>query len=313
MAARMLVSDAANPPASLYAGTSTEIVTRPLYGPAERAVGCADAHVSAAAARAGRCRRRPPRPVGTGAGAPAGARARYRHRHAAARAQQRHHRRRRRAGRPRHDRARRGRAQGRRRSGAHRRHRGAAAPGHLVHRGLRRHLHAERRRRDDRDALDPRPRDAGAPDPHHQHRQHRRRARRRHRLHDRAPPQARLGLPAGGGRDLGRHVERHPRPSRAEGARLRGARQCPRRTGGRGQRRRRHRDDLLPLQVRHRHLVATAAGRRRRLHRRRAGAGQLRRPRPAAHRRRAGRPRDPRGDCPTSSPTPASTRATRAR
>ena len=108
-------------------------------------------------------------------------------------------------------------------------------------------------------------------------------------------PQARLGLPAGRGRDLGRHAQRHPRPSRAEGARVRGARQRPRRTGGRRQRRRRHRDDLLPLQVRHRHLVAPAAGRRRRLHRRRAGAGQLRRPRPVAHRRRAGGPRDPRG------------------
>ena len=149
---------------------------------------------------------------------------------AAHRAEQRHHRRRRRAGRPRDDRARRGRVEGRRRSGAHRRHRGAAAPGHLVHGRLRRHLHAERRRRDDRDPLDPRPRDAGAPDPHHQHRQRRRRARRRHRLHDRAPSEARLGLPAGGGRDLGRHPQRHPRPPRAEGPRLRGARRRPRRT-----------------------------------------------------------------------------------
>ena len=91
-------------------------------------------------------------------------------------------------------------------------------------------------------------------------------------------------------------LERRARPARPEGAGLRGARRRPRRPGGRGQRRRRHRHDLLPLQVRHRHLVAEAAGRRRRLHRRRAGAGQLRRPRPAAHRRRAGGPRDSRGD-----------------
>ena len=103
----------------------------------------------------------------------------------------------------------------------------------------------------------------------------------------------------------GRHVQK--------AARLRGPRRCPRRAGGRGQRRRRHRDDLLPLQVRDRHLVATAHGRRRRLHGGRARAGQLRRPRPAAHRRRAGGPRDPRSACPTSSPTPASTSTTRAR
>ena len=125
-------------------------------------------------------------------------------------------------------------------------------------RRLRRHLHAERRRRDDRHALDPRPRDAGASDAHHQHRQHRRRARRRHRLHDRAAPQARLGLPAGRGRNLGRHAQRHPRPSCPEGARLRGARRRDGRSRGRRQRRRRHRHDLLQLQGRHRHRVAPA-------------------------------------------------------
>ena len=82
------------------------------------------------------------------------------------------------------------------------------------HVGLRRHLHVQRRRRDDRHALDPRFRDAGASAAHHQHRQHRRGARRRHRLHDRTPPQARLGLPAGRGRDVGRHLERRARPAR---------------------------------------------------------------------------------------------------
>ena len=58
-------------------------------------------------------------------------------------------------------------------AGSHRGDGRPAAPGHLVHLGLRRHPYPERRRRDDRHALDPRSGDAGAPDPHHQHRQHR--------------------------------------------------------------------------------------------------------------------------------------------
>ena len=115
------------------------------------------------------------------------------------------------------------------RPGAHRGDRGAAAAGHLVHLGLRRHLHPERRRRDDRHALDPRSRDAGASASSSPTPAASARCTTRHRLHDRAPSEARLGVPAGGGRDMGRHAQRRARPARAEGARLRGARRRPRR------------------------------------------------------------------------------------
>ncbi len=58
---------------------------------------------------------------------------------------------------------------------------------------------------------------------------------------------------------------------------------------GRGRHgRRRHRDGLLRLEGRHRHGLAPPAGRRRRLHGRRAGADQLRRQ--PDDRRRAGLP-----------------------
>ncbi len=60
------------------------------------------------------------------------------------------------------------------------------------------------------------------------------------------------------------------------GQRVRGARFRARRAGRRGQRRRRHRDDLQRIQGRHRHLVAQASGVRRRLHGRRARPVQLR-------------------------------------
>ncbi len=62
--------------------------------------------------------------------------------------------------------------------------------------------------------------------------------------------------------------------------------------GGRGQRGRRHGHDLPSLQGRHRDGLASAGRCRRRLHRRGAGAGQLRSARAARHRRRAGRSRD---------------------
>ena len=47
------------------------------------------------------------------------------------------------------------------------------------------------------------------------------------------------------------------------------------------------------FKARHRHRLAPGRRRGRRLHGRRAGAGQLRHPRAADDRRRAGRPRDP--------------------
>ncbi len=95
---------------------------------------------------------------------------------------------------------------------------------------------------------------------------------------------------AGRGRDVRRRAERHRRLPRTAGARRRGAGGRERRAGGRGQRRRRDRDDLPRAQGRHRHRVAP---RRRRMDRRRAGPGQLRDARAAAHRWRAGRRSDP--------------------
>ena len=89
---------------------------------------------------------------------------------------------------------------------------------------------------------------------------------------------------AGGGRDLGRRAQRHQRLPREAGARDRGSRRRARRAGRGRQRGRRHRDGLPRLQGRHRHRVAKAARRGRRLHGGRAGPVQLR---PA--------PRPPRG------------------
>ena len=63
-------------------------------------------------------------------------------------------------------------------------------------------------------------------------------------------------------RDVRRHAERHQRLSREARTRDAGAGRRPRRAGRRGQRRRRHRDDLLPVQVRHRHRVAQVRRRR---------------------------------------------------
>ena len=75
-----------------------------------------------------------------------------------------------------------------------------------------------------------------------------------------------------------------------------------RRTGRRGQRRRRHRHDLPRLQGRHRHRFAGTAAGRGRLHGRRAGAGQPRSARALCGQRRAGRARrsaPTRFRCPT--------------
>src|SRR5437588_469223 len=108
-------------------------------------------------------------------------------------------------------------------------------------------------------------------------------------------PQApRRVVAAGGGRDVGRGLERHQRVSRHERGRVGGHGQRARRAGGGRERRRRHGDGLQPLQGRDRHGVAAPRGRG--LYRRGPGAVQLRRPCAAAHRRRAGGPRDPRPD-----------------
>src|SRR5437588_7212243 len=96
---------------------------------------------------------------------------------------------------------------------------------------------------------------------------------------------------AGGGRDVGRGVELHQRFPRHEGRCVGADGQRARRSSRRGQRRGRDGDGVQPLQGRYRDGVA--AGGRRRLHGRRAGAVQLRRPYAAAYRRRAGGPRDP--------------------
>ena len=87
--------------------------------------------------------------------------------------------------------------------------------------------------------------------------------------------------PAGRGRDLGRLPERHQRRARDDADRGARTRRRPQRAARRGLGRRRHRDELLRLQGRHRHRVAAGAGRVPRLHRRHADAGQLRQPRGA--------------------------------
>ena len=90
-----------------------------------------------------------------------------------------------------------------------------------------------------------------------------------------------------GRRDQRRRPQRHSRPACASRARARGDQGGDRRTGSRGQRRRRHRNTGVRLEGRHRHRVAQARRALRRLHRRRAGAVELRRR--ADHGRRAGR------------------------
>ena len=94
---------------------------------------------------------------------------------------------------------------------------------------------------------------------------------------------------AGGGRDVRRAAQRHGRPARPSGARVRGARGRGRGSGRGGQRRRRHGHDLPRVQGRHRDVVPGAARGRRRLDGRRPGPGQLRPARTADHRWHPGR------------------------
>ena len=68
---------------------------------------------------------------------------------------------------------------------------------------------------------------------------------------------------ARGRRDLGRPAQRHRRPARPRGAPGRGPGGATRRPGRGRQRGWRHGHDLPPLQGRHRHRVAAAAGGRR--------------------------------------------------
>src|SRR5439155_690636 len=85
-----------------------------------------------------------------------------------------------------------------------------------------------------------------------------------------------IGQPAGR-RNERRWAERHSRAPRHARARARGHQERQDRSGGRRDRRRRHRHGLLRLEGRHRHLVAKACERPRWLHGRRARADQLRR------------------------------------
>src|SRR5437588_3504347 len=105
------------------------------------------------------------------------------------------------------------------------------------------------------------------------------------------PHAARRVVPAGGGRDVGRGLERHQRLPRHERGSVGGHGQCPRRPGRRGECRWRDGDGVQPVQGRHRDGVSPPRGRR--LYRRRSGAVQLRRPCAAAHCRRASGSRDP--------------------
>ena len=130
-------------------------------------------------------------------------------------------------------------------------------------------------------------------DRHHEH-ERRRQGPRRARLVGRrvARPGRELLGAAGRRRDVRRPAQRHRRRPRSGRARRRGPRGRERRPGRRGQRRWRDGHDLPRVQGRHRDGVAPGHERRRRLDRRGARPGELRPPRPAAHRRRAGRGAD---------------------
>ena len=143
--------------------------------------------------------------------------------------------------------------------------------------------------------VDPRGGPARRPDRDHQHPQRRRRPRRPGRQRDRASTGGRRPVVAARRRgDVGRAAQRHRRPPRPARARRRGDRRRRGRPGHPGQRRGRDRHGLPRVQGRHRVGVAGRGRERRRLDGGRAGPGQLRRARPAARRRRPGRPRDPR-------------------
>ena len=100
----------------------------------------------------------------------------------------------------------------------------------------------------------------------------------------------------GGRRDLGRRSQRRQRHARDRRARPRRLRGRLRRAGRRGQRGKRHRDDLPRVQRRHRQLVAGARAGVRRVHGRRPGAGKSRAARaPGDQRCARGQGAEPRG------------------
>ena len=182
---------------------------------------------------------------------------------------------------------------------AHRRHRRAAA--RQGRRGtrpvLRGHLLAERQRRDDGHRVGRGVGDARGPGPHHQHELGGRGARRGDRLR-RAPLAARSAEPwslpvvaetwDGRLNDIdGMHVKAEHAVAGHRRARPAGPVAEGNVGGGTGM-------VCLRVQGRHRHRLARARGGRRRLHGRRARAGQLRPAPPAAHRRTARGPGDAR-------------------
>ncbi len=175
------------------------------------------------------------------------------------------------------------------RSRSHRRHgdrsaRGQCVPGQGSGRGVRRQrlrqagrFDAGRRAGHDRNA-----------DCADQHAERGCRRRRVSAVDDRSGRQRERAIgERAGRRDQRRRAQRHSRPACASRARARRDQVGDRRAGSRGQRRRRHRNTGVRLEGRHRHRVAQARRALRRLHRRRAGAIELRRR--ADHGRRAGR------------------------
>ena len=207
-----------------------------------------------------------------------------------------------------HDDADRGRrqARGRQGPGPHRRHRGPAARQGLDP-GLRRLVLAQRQRRDDRHDLGRGVRLPRRPGRDHQH------AQRRASCATRSS-HWRVAARAGGAAGTGGRCRSSPRPTTAASttstastsSRSTSSRRSTARAGraGRGgQRRRRHRHDLLRLQGRHRHRLAQAD-------RRRTAAtpsacwcsATTARAQPAAHRRRPGRPGDRQDRMPSRKP-----------
>ena len=172
---------------------------------------------------------------------------------------------------------------------------------------VRRLPHAQRQRRADRARVGARVRPADDADRAHQHAQRRRRARRAGRPLGGASAarttgstgRCRWSARRGTGmlNDINGH---HVRPEHVDEALAQGERRRGR--GGRG--RRRHRDDLPRLQGRDRHRLARDRRGARRLHGRRARAGQPRLARAADGGGRPGRPRDRHT---TSCPTPTRT------
>ena len=188
----------------------------------------------------------------------------------------RHHRRRGRRSRSDHAHFRKRKAGGRDGTGPHRRDGDPPARERPLGAGLRRLVHAQRQRRNDRHDLDPGERAARRAGGGDQYPQRRRRAGRHHRVGGFPEERAAAVVAAGRRRDLRRRSERHQWLPREAGAR---ARRSRRRRGrpaaGRGGRRR-HGNGLPWFQGRHRDGVAEAVRAGGRLYRRRAGAVQLR-------------------------------------